>query len=80
MVKTIQIGNLQIGGRHKPVFIAELGINNNGSLDQAYDLTDACIEAGADIIKFQLHYVDEMLPDHPWFDLMYHNVTMVWIL
>jgi len=75
MVKTIQVGGIQIGGRHMPVFIAEIGINyrttNCSNQQMAYNLADACIEAGADIIKTQLHYPQfEMLPDHPWFSLM----------
>ena len=75
MVKTIQIDHLQIGGRHRPVFIAEIGINYKttscSNQQMAYNLTDACIEAGADIIKTQLHYPKfEMLPNHPWFSLM----------
>lgn len=71
MVKTIEIGNLQIGGRHKPVFIAEIGINHDGDLDTAMLIADHCMEVGADIIKTQLHYTDlEMLPSHPWHRLM----------
>jgi len=71
MVKTIQIGGIQIGGRHKPIFIAEIGINHNGSLSEAGELAMQCVEAGADIIKTQLHLPDhEMLPTHPWYDLM----------
>jgi len=71
MVKTIQIGNLQIGGRFQPVFIAELGINCGGSLEKGIELAGVCIDAGADIIKLQHHLpADEMLPDHPWYNLM----------
>jgi len=71
MVKTIQVGNLQIGGRHRPVFIAEIGINHNGNMSEAWNLAQQCIEAGADIIKTQYHLpVCEMLPTHPWYDLM----------
>ena len=71
MGKTIQIDNLTIGGRFKPVFIAEIGINHDGDINTAMLLADHCIEAGADIIKTQIHYPDyEMLPNHPWHDLM----------
>jgi len=60
-----------VGGRFKPVFIAELGINHNGSLSEAGELAMQCAEAGADIIKTQLHLPDyEMLPTHLWYDLM----------
>ncbi len=37
----------------KTLIIAEAGVNHNGSLDLAYRLIDAAIDAKADIIKFQ---------------------------
>lgn len=50
---------LHIDGRRiaadEPAFlIAEIGINHNGSLDQALRLIDAAADAGADCAKFQL--------------------------
>ena len=42
-------------GPGKPCFvIAEIGINHNGSLDRAFEMIDAAVEAGADCVKFQL--------------------------
>jgi N-acetylneuraminate synthase len=38
--------------------IAELGINHNGDLDIAKELTDVAVEAGADAVKFQKRTVD----------------------
>ncbi|MFQ3547121.1 MAG: N-acetylneuraminate synthase family protein [Termitinemataceae bacterium] len=47
----------------RPLIIAELGTGHGGSLDKARELVDAAIEAGADCIKFQLVYAEEIL--HP---------------
>jgi N-acetylneuraminate synthase len=42
-------------GVGKPCFlIAEIGNNHNGSLDRAYKMIDAVVEAGADCVKFQM--------------------------
>lgn len=38
---------------HKILIIAEAGVNHNGSLEIAFKLVDAAVEAGADVIKFQ---------------------------
>ena len=39
--------------------IAELGINHNGNLDLAINMTDRAIDAGAEIIKHQTHVIDD---------------------
>lgn len=47
----------------RPLIIAELGTGHGGSVNRAKELVDAAIESGADCIKFQLVYADEIL--HP---------------
>ncbi len=47
------IGGRTIGGDAPCFVIAEIGINHNGSRDQACALIDAAIAAGADAVKFQ---------------------------
>lgn len=43
--------------------IAEIGTSHEGSLEKAFKLIDTAAEAGADFIKFQWVYADEIL--HP---------------
>lgn len=43
--------------------IAEIGTSHGGSLEKAYRLIDAAVSSGADVIKFQWVYADEIL--HP---------------
>lgn len=39
-------------------FIAEAGVNHNGSLDRALEMIDVAADAGADVIKFQTFSAD----------------------
>lgn len=38
---------------NKVIIIAEAGVNHNGSLEKAFQLIDAAVEAGVDYVKFQ---------------------------
>ena len=50
--------------------IAEAGLNHNGSMDFAKKLIDVAALAGADAVKFQLVYADELAtPDYKYYDL-----------
>ena len=42
-----------IGDNHPLFFIAEAGVNHNGSIDLGKQLVDIAVEAGADAVKFQ---------------------------
>ena len=55
----IKIGNLKIGKDFRPKIIAEIGINHNGSLDEAKKLAELAADSGADIIKSQFHIAKE---------------------
>jgi N-acetylneuraminate synthase len=55
----MQINDLKIGYKHEPVVIAEIGINHNGSLDDAKDIASLAIDSGAHIIKHQTHVVED---------------------
>lgn len=59
----MQIGKRKIGLEYPPLVIAEIGINHEGSLQTAFEMVDAAVRAGAEIIKHQTHVVeDEMSP------------------
>ena len=63
-MKEMEISNRKIGPDHKPLLIAEIGINHNGSLDEAKKIVDAAVSAGIEVIKHQTHVVeDEMSPE-----------------
>lgn len=64
MKPEFEIAGRKIGLDHDPLVIAEIGINHEGSLETAFEMVDAAIEAGAEIIKHQTHVVeDEMSAD-----------------
>lgn len=41
--------------------IAEIGVNHNGSLDLARRLIDVAVDAGADAVKFQTFFADDLV-------------------
>ena len=52
-MKTIKISNRNIGNKYPVFFIAEAGVNHNGSINLAKKMIDVAKKAGADAIKFQ---------------------------
>lgn len=54
-----EISGRKIGLDYDPLVIAEIGINHEGSLKVAYEMVDAAIEGGAEIIKHQTHVVED---------------------
>lgn len=55
----ISIAGRKIGPAHRPLVIAEIGINHEGSLDVATDMVDAAARAGAEVVKHQTHVVED---------------------
>ena len=52
-----------IGDDHPPLVIAEIGINHDGNLNTAFELVDAAISAGAEVIKHQTHVVEDEMSE-----------------
>ncbi len=52
--REVRIGSHAIGAGHPCVVIAEIGNNHQGQVDRARHLVDLAVEAGADLVKFQL--------------------------
>ena len=58
-MKEFYIGNRLVGNNELPLVIAEMGINHNGCLQDAFDIVDAAVDAGIEIIKHQTHIIDD---------------------
>jgi len=64
VTRDIRFGNIVISDSAPVVVIAEAACEHRGDLDEAKRLVDLAKEAGADVIKFQLHLPEEeMIPN-----------------
>lgn len=54
-----EISGRKVGLDYAPLVIAEIGINHEGSLQVAFEMVDAAIKGGAEIIKHQTHVVED---------------------
>ena len=63
MIKAFRIGERVFSPQEHILIIAEIGTGHNGSLQKAKELIAAAKESGADAVKFQIVYADEIL--HP---------------
>lgn len=59
-----KIGNRSVGPDYPPLVIAEIGINHNGDVNIAKAMVDAAFLAGAEIVKFQSHVIDDEMSHH----------------
>jgi N,N'-diacetyllegionaminate synthase len=59
--KMIHLGDRPIGEGAPVFFIAEAGVNHNGSLKMAKELIDVAVEAGADAVKFQTYVAENVM-------------------
>ncbi len=63
MNQELSFGRILINERSPVVTIAEAACEHLGSLEVAKRMVEAAKEAGADIIKFQMHLPEEMIPN-----------------
>jgi N-acetylneuraminate synthase len=79
MAAPLTIGKHKIGEGLPVYFIAEIGLNHNGSLETAKKLIDVAAEAGAQAVKFQKRTPAISTPEHmkdvpretPWGTMTY---------
>lgn len=57
----MQIGDRKIGLDQRPYIIAEIGVNHDGEVARALELTDAAADAGADAVKLQFFETDRLM-------------------
>ena len=74
---TFKIGTRNIGNNEKPYCIAEVGINHNGSLEQALKMIQVAKEAGSDAIKFQTFKASEFCGENQEFTYMSQGKVVV---
>lgn len=54
-----EICGRKIGYNYKPLVVAEIGINHQGSLDTAIEMVNAAFKAGAEVVKHQTHVIED---------------------
>ena len=57
-MKTVKIGNISVGEKNLPPFIAEIGVNHLGDIGRMKNMIDLAIEAKSDFLKFQTYNAD----------------------
>jgi N,N'-diacetyllegionaminate synthase len=71
MKDTIQIGNQKVGHKSPIFIIAEIGINHNGDMKNAFELIDKAKWSGASAVKFQTYITEKRVSqDSPIFDIL----------
>lgn len=63
-IQEVNISDRKVSINHKPLVIAELGINHNGSLDEAFKIVDAAVTTGVEVIKHQTHIISDEMSSH----------------
>jgi len=64
MHNSIKLGSRVVNSRSKPYVIAEIGVNHEGSLEEAKRLIDQAKKGGADAAKFQSYKAGTLASKH----------------
>jgi pseudaminic acid synthase len=59
----MRFGQHTVGPGHRPLIVAELSANHNGSLERALELVDAVAASGAQVLKLQTYTADTLTLD-----------------
>jgi N-acetylneuraminate synthase len=62
----VEIGGRKIGPGYPPFLVAEIGINHNGSLEDALNMIFYAKQSGADAVKFQKRTPRVCVPRDQW--------------
>ena len=62
-MKTIKIGNREIGNKNPTYFITDIAANHDSDLGRAKYLCDLAKDSGADAVKFQHHNCEKYVSD-----------------
>lgn len=67
----LKIADKKISQSEPTYFIAEIGSNHDGKIEQAKELIDKCAQIGADAVKFQSFSAEGLVSKkHPAFDIL----------
>jgi N-acetylneuraminate synthase len=59
----MKIAHRDIGPKHPPLVVAEIGINHGGSLEVAKAMVSAAHKAGCEMVKHQTHFVEDEMTE-----------------
>ena len=59
MRKKVSLGSKTIGDNERVPFIAEIGVNHLGKIDNALELVRSAVRAGSDFLKFQTYIAED---------------------